>query len=76
MDGTGGFWVLDTVSGHVLHLDSTGKVIVNLNLSKDLIHGVTLATQRVGRSQEERFAVYDLGVGAPRVIQYNKYAKR
>jgi hypothetical protein len=72
LDGTGGFWVLDTPVGHLLHLNSTGKVIANLDLSKDLVHGAALASQRIGRSQEERIAVYDVGVEAPRVIEYDQ----
>jgi hypothetical protein len=76
VDGTGGFWLLDTVAGHLLHLNSTGKVIANLDLSKDLIHGAALASQRVGRSQEERIAVYDLGAEAPRVIEYDQFGRQ
>jgi hypothetical protein len=76
VDGTGGFWVLDTVVGHLLHLDSTGKVTANLDLSKDLIHGAALASQRIGRSKEERIAVYDLGVEVPRVIEYDQHGRQ
>jgi hypothetical protein len=72
VDGMGGFWVLDTVVGHVLHLDSKGNLIADLDLSKDLVHGAALSSQRIGRSQEERIAVYDLGVKAPRVIEYDQ----
>jgi len=75
VDGSGGFWLLDTVAGHVLHLDSNGSVTANLDLSKDLIHGAALSSQRVGRSQEERIAVYDLGAEAPRVLQYDQYGR-
>src|SRR4051812_42494056 len=29
VDGAGGFWVLDTVVSHLLHLNATGKTIAN-----------------------------------------------
>ncbi len=76
VDSSGGFWLLDTVAGHVLHLESNGVVVADFDLSRDLIHGAALSVQRVGKSQVERIAIYDLGAHGPQVLQYDLSGKQ
>src|SRR5436305_985019 len=72
VDRSGGFWLLDTVSGHILHLSRTGSVIADFDKSADLIHGAALALGQVGASKQEVIAVLDRGTKLPRVLEYNR----
>ena len=69
VDGSGGFWILDTVAGRILHVQN-GRVTSALDKSGDLSLPVALAVS--GPAGQQRLAVLDLGPSHPRVFQYHE----
>jgi cell wall-associated NlpC family hydrolase len=72
VDRFGEFWLLDTVSGHVLHLSRGGKIVGNFDKSGELMQPIAIAVGRVGASKRDGFAVLDSGITTPRVLQYDR----
>ena len=70
VDGSGGFWLLDTVAGHVLHLAANGAVITDWDKSTELTHGAALAVGPGTASASTLLAVLDMGQTGPRVFEY------